>query len=95
MKVGDLVTLSEYAIGLEPLWYITQSARSGKVCGLLINISESDKPWDSGTWYQVRWVNPEHKKLCRSRWAKPGLFRRKDLKMYKKPKIIGDYNGNR
>jgi hypothetical protein len=87
MKVGDLVTLSWYATNLEHLWRVQEPARKGELVGLLVNISESKEYWMSGTWYTVRWFGEfKDKKLCRSRWNKPGMFKRKDLKMYKRPK---------
>jgi hypothetical protein len=90
VKVGDLVTLSEYGTNLEALWYVTDPARKGELVGMVVEIFESDKPWESGTWYQIRWMGTKYKNLCRGRWHRPGRFRRKDLKMYKKPKNKGD-----
>ena len=86
MKVGDLVTLSEYGTNLEALWHVTNPARNGELVGMVVDISETGKRWERGTWYQVRWMGSQYKKLCRSNWTRPGRFKRKDLKMYKKPK---------
>ena len=86
MKVGDLVTLSEYGTNLEQLWYVTEPARKGELVGMVVDIIEYTRSWERGTWYQVRWMGSQYKKLCRSRWSRVGCFRRKDLKMYKRPK---------
>jgi hypothetical protein len=87
MKVGDLVTLSSYGTNLESLWHVTGAAAKGDLVGLLTNIYESERFWLKGTWYTVHWFGEfKDKKLCRSRWNKPGMFKRKDLKMYKRPK---------
>jgi hypothetical protein len=86
VKVGDLVTLSEYGTNLEALWWVTTPARSGKLVGMVVEVLKNDNRWDMNVWYQVRWMGSEYKKLCRSPWGRPGRFKRQDLKMYKKPK---------
>ena len=88
MKVGDLVTLSSYGTNLESLWHVTGAAVKGDLVGLLTSIWEGDVHWMKGSWYTVRWFGEfKDKKLCRSHYNKPGVFRRKDLKMYKRPKV--------
>jgi len=80
--------LSEYGINLEHLWRMREPTRKGDLVGLLINVSESKMYWEKGTWYTVHWFGEfKDKKICRSRWNKPGMFKRKDLKMYKRLKV--------
>ena len=86
MKVGDLVTLSQYGMNLEATWKYRKDATEGKVVGLLTEIYESKQRWDRSTYYVVRWVSPKYKDMSRMPWGKPGLFKRNDLKMYKTPK---------
>ena len=43
MKVGDLVTLSEAALGLAPLWKIRDRVRTGQVVGMITRIYEDNK----------------------------------------------------
>ena len=86
MKVGDLVTLSQYGMNLECTWMYRKDAREGKLVGLLTEIREDGQRWDRSTYYIVQWISPKHKGLKRMRWSKPGFFKRNDLKMYKAPK---------
>tara|TARA_Y100000034_G_scaffold97765_1_gene119501 strand:- start:1448 stop:1720 length:273 start_codon:yes stop_codon:yes gene_type:complete len=85
MKVGDLVTLSQYGSNLESLWRYHSDWREGKLVGLLTEIREGRRDWAGHkiTYYTVQWINPKYKGLRRKRWAKPGHFKRNDLKMYK------------
>ena len=86
MKIGDLVTLSQYGSNLENMWQYHSDWRDGKLVGLLINIKESTQRWDRATYYTVQWINPKYKRLGRMRHSPGGLFKRSDLKMYKAPK---------
>ena len=86
MKVGDLVTLSQYGSNLEYMWRYHNDWKDGKLVGLLIEIHKRDSHWDQSTYYIVQWISPKHKGLKRMRWSKPGHFKRSDLKMYKVPK---------
>ena len=54
MKVGDLVTLSEYGTNLEALWWVTTPARSGKLVGMVVEVLKNDNRWDMNVWYQVQ-----------------------------------------
>ena len=83
MKVGDLVTLSQYGSNLESLWRHHNDWRDGKLVGLLTEIHKSDRDWDQSTYYIVQWISPKYKGLKRMRWSKPGHFKRNDLKIYK------------
>ena len=83
MKVGDLVTLSQYGSNLESCWRHHRDWMEGKLVGLLTEIYESKQYWNKGTYYGVQWINPRHRSLSRMKWDKAGLFTRKDLKMYK------------
>ena len=83
MKVGDLVTLSQYGMNLEACWKYRKDAREGKLVGLVTEIYIRDTHWDKSTYYIVDWIGPKHKGLKRMTWAKPGHFKRNDLKMYK------------
>jgi len=86
MKVGDLVTLSQYGMNLECTWMYRKDAREGKLVGLLTEIIEKEVYWTKGTYYVVQWVGPKYKRMKRTNWMKPGHFKRNDLKMYKAPK---------
>ena len=86
MKIGDLVTLSQYGANLESLWRYNRDWQEGKLVGLLVEISESGQRWDRTTYYTVQWISPKHKGLKRMRWNKAGIFKRDDLKMYKAQK---------
>ena len=87
MKVGDLVTLSQYGSNLEYMWRYHSDWRDGKLVGLLTEIHEGGQyHWDRSTYYIVQWISPKYKGLKRMRWSKPGHFKRNDLKMYKAPK---------
>jgi len=86
MKVGDLVTLSQYGANLESLWRHHRDWQEGKLVGLLIEIREGGQSWDRTTYYTVQWISPKYKGLKRMRWSKAGHFKRNDLKMYKAPK---------
>jgi len=86
MKVGDLVTLSQYGINMESSWRYHSDWMEGKLVGLLTEIYEAAYRWDMSTYYVVKWISPKYKDLSRMRWSRPGLFKRNDLKMYKVPK---------
>jgi len=86
MKIGELVTLSQYGSNLEACWRYHRDWREGKVVGLLIDIYEEKTHWRTDTRYKVLWLNQKYSKLKRTHWMKPGIFRRSDLKMYKPPK---------
>jgi len=86
MKVGDLVTLSQYGMNLECTWMYRKDAREGKLVGLLTEVIEKEVYWTKGTYYVVQWVGPKYKKMRRTNWMKPGHFKRNDLKIYKVPK---------
>ena len=86
MKVGDLVTLSQYGMNLECTWMYRKDAREGKLVGLLTEIIEKEIYWTKGTYYVVQWVGPKYKRMKRTNWMKPGHFKRNDLKIYKAPK---------
>tara|TARA_Y100000034_G_scaffold129705_1_gene186670 strand:- start:229 stop:495 length:267 start_codon:yes stop_codon:yes gene_type:complete len=86
MKVGDLVTLSQYGSNLESMWRYHRDWQDGKLVGLLAEIHKSDSYWDQSTYYIVQWISPKYKGMKRKRWSKPGHFKRNDLKMYKAPK---------
>tara|TARA_R110000824_G_scaffold279853_1_gene467957 strand:- start:262 stop:528 length:267 start_codon:yes stop_codon:yes gene_type:complete len=86
MKVGDLVTLSQYGMNLECTWMYRKDAREGKLVGLLTEVIEKEVYWTKGTYYVVQWVGPKYKKMRRTSWMKPGHFKRNDLKMYRTPK---------
>ena len=86
MKVGDLVTLSQYGSNLESLWRHHNDWMAGKLVGLLTEINKGDYHWDSATYYIVQWIIPKYKGLKRMRWSKSGHFKRSDLKIYKAPK---------
>ncbi len=86
MKVGDLVTLSQYGSNLENMWRHHRDWQDGKLVGLLTEIHKSDSHWDRSTYYIVQWISPKYKGLKRMRWSKAGHFKRNDLKMYKAPK---------
>ena len=86
MKVGDLVTLSQYGSNLENMWRHHSDWRDGKLVGLLTEIREDVLHWDRSTYYIVQWISPKYKGLKRMRWSKPGFFKRNDLKMYRTSK---------
>ena len=86
MKVGDLVTLSQYGMNLENTWRYRKDVREGKVVGLVTSVSTRDTHWDRSTYYIVDWIGSKYKGMKRMAWAKPGHFKRNDLKMYKTPK---------
>jgi len=87
VKVGDLVTLSQYGANLENMWQHNRAWREGRLVGLLINIHEGGQyHWDRSTYYIVQWIDPKYKGLKRMRWSKSGFFKRSDLKTYKIPK---------
>jgi len=86
MKVGDLVTLSQYGRNLESTWTYRRDVMEGKVVGLVTEICEREVRWDKSTYYIVDWIGSKYKGLKRMAWAKPGQFKRNDLKMYRAPK---------
>ena len=86
MKVGDLVTLSQYGRNLESTWTYRRDVMEGKVVGLVTAISKRDTTWDKSVYYTVDWIGSKYKGMKRMAWSKAGLFKRNDLKMYKVPK---------
>ena len=56
MKVGDLVTLSQYGSNLEFMWRYHSDWRDGKLVGLLTEIHKSDNHWDRTTYYIIQWI---------------------------------------
>lgn len=86
MKVGDLVTLSQYGLNLESCWKYRRDIREGKVAGIVTEIYVRDVHWDKSAYYVVNWIGSKYRGLRRTAWVKPGMFKRKDLKMYKAPK---------
>tara|TARA_Y100001963_G_C6731304_1_gene424055 strand:- start:650 stop:958 length:309 start_codon:yes stop_codon:yes gene_type:complete len=100
MKVGDLVTLSSYALQLDDLWKWRETAwRHGAkkpLVGLVVRIEESpyaDRRWTSQNerrYYHVKWMQPDGPL---SRWGSTspsgrnkGYFYRNDLKFVKQEK---------
>ena len=86
MKIGDLVTLSQYGIGLEACWKYHRDWHQGKLVGLLIDIYDNNNAYFNGKKYKVLWIDQKYKGIKRIYWCQPGLFKRGDLKMFKAPK---------
>jgi len=93
MKVGDLVTLSEVAIGLAALWIYRNRVRDGQVVGMVIDISEGSPDnirhrYFKDSKYKVFWFDPELQKkpLKRQSWMHHAVWKRTDLKKYRSPK---------
>ena len=94
MKVGDLVTLSTYALCSEPMWRWKQKIWNKKqsLVGLVVKIEANPRIQDHGhsknesTYYYINWMQ---KGGPASRWntSSPsglkGYFLRKDLKFVK------------
>ena len=93
MKVGDLVTLSTYALCSEPMWRWKQKIWTHKksLVGLVVNIEANPRirPWTSkneSTYYFINWMQKDGPA---SRWNTStvhrlkGYFLRKDLKFVK------------
>ena len=91
MKVGDLVTLSEVALGLSSLWKIRDRVRAGQVVGMVTKIHEDDKVYHRyfrGSKYEIFWFDPklQSRPLKRQTWMSDAVWKRTDLKKYKPPK---------
>ena len=93
MKIGDLVTLSTYALCSEPMWRWKQKIWTHKksLVGLVVNIEANPciRPWTSkneSTYYFISWMQKDGPA---SRWntstvhGLKGYFLRKDLKFVK------------
>lgn len=93
MKVGDLVTLSSYALQSEPMWRWRQRIWKEKqpLVGLVIRIEKNPhiRSWTSmneSTYYYINWMQKDGPS---SRWNNTaigklqGYFLRKDLKFVK------------
>jgi hypothetical protein len=94
MKIGDLVTLSSYAIKSEPMWMWKDKVWRHKkpLVGLVVKIEENPniRSWTSkneSTYYFIKWMQKDGPA---SRWGTSsyhakvsGYFYRKDLKFVK------------
>ena len=94
MKVGDLVTLSTYAICSEPMWKWKDKIWRHKkpLVGLVVKIEDNPniRPWTSkneSTYYFINWMQKDGPA---SRWGTSsyhakisGYFLRRDLKFVK------------
>jgi len=93
MKVGDLVTLSSYALQSEPMWPWRQKIWKDKqnLVGLVIRIEKNPhiRSWTSAnesTYYFINWMQKDGPA---SRWNNSaigrlkGYFLRNDLKFVK------------
>ena len=94
MKVGDLVTLSAYAICSEPMWTWKRKIWNEKksLVGLVTRIEANPRiqPWTSkneSVYYYINWMQKDGPA---SRWGTThyhaklsGYFYRKDLKFVK------------
>ena len=86
MKVGDLVTLSQYGRNLESCWRFQNDCRAGKLVGLLVDIYDDQNSYFHGLKYKVLWLSQKYSKIKRIYWMTPGIFKRGDLKVYRAPK---------
>lgn len=91
MKVGDLVTLSEAALGLAPLWKIRDRVRKGQVIGMITRITDDVRVihrYFRGTKYEIFWFDPklQRRPLKRQTWMADAVWKRTDLKKYRPPK---------
>ena len=94
MKVGDLVTLSTYALCSEPMWRWKQKVLHHKqpLVGLVVSVKKNPhiKSWTSkneSTYYYINWMQKDGPA---SRFGNgpyyrgnQGYFLRKDLKFMK------------
>ena len=94
MKIGDLVTLSAYAIKSEPMWTWKRKIWNEKkpLVGLVVRVEENPniRPWTSkneSVYYYINWMQNDGPA---SRWGTSsyhakvsGYFYRKDLKFVK------------
>tara|TARA_R110002020_G_C16226849_1_gene768050 strand:- start:1044 stop:1328 length:285 start_codon:yes stop_codon:yes gene_type:complete len=94
MKVGDLVTLSTYAMKSEPMWALRKTVWQAKkpLVGLVVKIEENpyNRSWTSkneGKFFYIQWMQ-DYGPM--SRWGnssyyrgKQGYFFRNDLKFVK------------
>ena len=86
MKVGDLVTLSQYGRNLEAFWRVRRDVCEGKMVGMLIDIYCDGDSCFKGEKYKVMWLSEKYSKLKPIYWMQPGVFKRNDLKIYRTPK---------
>ena len=92
MKIGDLVTLSEVALNLSPLWHIRNRVRDGEVIGMVTGVYEDNeghtRRYFKGVKYVVYWFDPklQSRPLKRQGWMIDALWKRTDLKKYRPPK---------
>lgn len=63
MKVGDLVTLSTYALNSEPMWNLKQKVMKHKkpLVGLVVRVK--DNPWT------YSWTSANEKKFYYVKWV--------------------------
>ena len=94
MKIGDLVTLSSYAIKSEPMWEWKDKIWRHKkpLVGLVVKVEDNPniRPWTSkneSVYYYINWMQKDGPA---SRWGTThyhaklsGYFYRKDLKFVK------------
>ena len=91
MKVGDLVTLSTYALNSEPMWSLKQKVLKHKkpLVGLVVKVEDNPHihSWTSKnekTFFYIQWMQdygPHSRWRHRMVTTKPkGYFLRKDLK---------------
>jgi len=93
MKIGDLVTLSSYALKSEPMWMWKDKIwrHEKSLVGLVVKIEDNPniRPWTSkneSTHYFINWIQKDGPA---SRWntstvhGLKGYFLRKDLKFVK------------
>ena len=94
MRVGDLVTLSSYAIKSEPMWMWKDKIWRHKkpLVGLVVKVEDNPniRPWTSkneSTYYYIKWMQNDGPA---SRWGTShyharvsGYFYRNDLKFVK------------
>ena len=89
MKMGDLVTLSEAALNLAPLWIYSNRARAGGVVGMVTKIYDDGKGrYFEGAKYEIFWFDPklQRRPLRRQAWMRDPVWKRTDLKKYRPPK---------
>lgn len=96
MKVGDLVTLSTYALQSAPLakWRITTWEDRKPLAGIVVEVRESKyiRAWTSDNerkLFIVRWISsdgPGGRWGLSYRFEQDGFFYRNDLKHLKKTK---------
>lgn len=92
MKVGDLVTLSEAALDLAPLWRYRDRVRAGQVVGMITEVHDNGPimaQYFKGSKYEVFWFDPKLQNrtppLKRQTWYPRCVWKRTDLKKYRPP----------